>query len=524
VPLTLTELLVQQRSSSTALIDGERRISYGELEEASRRLATGLSAHGIGSGDRLGVMLANVPAWPELLFACARIGAIVVAINTRFGSTEVGDIIGRSGCRALVLGRAYKGVDFEEVVAAAKPENLSSVKLVVSHGPRAQPPRALFPGRTTIACEELLQHPPTVADHAGPETPCCIFTTSGTTSLPKFVLHKQAALVTHAQAAAQAFGYEEAETVTLQATPFCGIYGFSQALATLAAGRPVVLLHAFDAAEAVRLIEAHRVTQFNGTDEMLRQMLAAAESGNPFASLRFFGCALFGPAAADIVTEAESRGVHVRGLYGMSETQALLTLQPEEFELAERMQGGGIPVSREVEIRARDPNTGQLLAHGQAGEVEIRSPGLMVEYFHDPQSTTDVFTADGYLRTGDLGFTRPAGGFVFQSRMGDVLRLGGYLVSPREIEEHLNRHAGVASSQVVGVRIERKIRAVAFVKMQPGAPFTESFLVEHCKQALAVFKVPLRIFPVEEFPTTEGPNGRKVQKHHLRELAQRWCS
>jgi fatty-acyl-CoA synthase len=148
----------------------------------------------------------------------------------------------------------------------------------------------------------------------------------------------------------------------------------------------------------------------------------------------------------------------------------------------------------------------------------------MVEYFNDPRATLAVFTADGFLRTGDLGFTRLDGGFVFQSRMGDVLRLGGYLVSPREIEEHLNGHPSVASSQVVGVRIEQKLRAVAFVKMQPGAACAESFLVAHCKQALAGFKVPFRIFSVEEFPTTEGPNGRKVQKHQLRELAQRWCS
>jgi fatty-acyl-CoA synthase len=524
VSSTLTELITQQRSSSTALIDGGRRISYGELDEASRRLASGLAAHGIGAGDRVGALLANVPAWPELLFACARIGAIAVAINTRFGSAEVEDIAGRSRCKALVLGRASKGVEFEEIVAGVNPENLSAVELLISHESPVRPPRAPLPGRKTIAYEELLQHPPMVADHAGPETPCCIFTTSGTTSLPKFVLHKQSALVTHARAAARAFGYQDAATVTLQATPFCGIYGFSQALATLAAGRPIVLLHAFDAAEAVRLSEVHRVTQLNGTDEMLRQMLGAAGSRNPFASLQFFGCALFGPAAAEIVAEAESRGVRVRGLYGMSETQALLTLQPEELEFAERMQGGGVPVSGDVEIRARDPQTHQLLTHGQAGEVEIRCPGLMVEYFNDPRATLAVFTADGFLRTGDLGFTRLDGGFVFQSRMGDVLRLGGYLVSPREIEEHLNGHPSVASSQVVGVRIEQKLRAVAFVKMQPGAACAESFLVAHCKQALAGFKVPFRIFSVEEFPTTEGPNGRKVQKHQLRELAQRWCS
>ena len=147
----------------------------------------------------------------------------------------------------------------------------------------------------------------------------------------------------------------------------------------------------------------------------------------------------------------------------------------------------------------------------------------MVEYFEDRQATAAVLTEGSFFRTGDLGFTRPDGGFVFQSRMGDVLRLGGYLVSPREIEEHLNHHVSVAASQVVGVQVEQKLRAVAFVRTEPEVSFNEALLVAHCEQVLAGFKVPVRIFPIDEFPTTAGPNGRKVQKHQLRELAQRWC-
>ncbi|MDH3452702.1 MAG: AMP-binding protein, partial [Gammaproteobacteria bacterium] len=335
---TLAELLAHQQSSAIAVIDGERNITYGELEHTSRKLASGLAACGIGKGDRVGVMLANVPAWPQLLFACARIGAIAVAVNTRFGSAEIADVVGRSGCRALVVGGGHRGVDFEDVVAGIDSDSLPAVEIVVRSGaPPARLPRELLRGRNTVAYDQLLEHPAMRVEHTGPETPCCIFTTSGTTSLPKFVLHKQSALVLHARAAAQAFGYHEPDTVTLQATPFCGIYGFTQAMASLAAGRPNVLLTSFDAAAALRLAEAHGVTQFNGTDEMLRQMLNAAGAGRPFSRLRFYGCALFGPAAAEIVSEAESRGVRVRGLYGMSETQALLTLQPAELALEERM-------------------------------------------------------------------------------------------------------------------------------------------------------------------------------------------
>ncbi len=522
-PLTLSELLEAQAHDAIALIDGDRRISYGELLHTGRCLASGLAAHGIGTGDRVGVLMANVPAWPALLFACARLGAVIVAINTRFGSADVEDILERTACKTLVLGAKTGRTDFAGVLAGVDPVKLSALRTVVVEDAASLPAPSSMHGCQTVAYDSLLQHPAMTIDHAVGDTPCCMFTTSGTTSAPKFVVHKQAALVTHAGAVADAFGYLAPNTVTLQATPFCGIYGFSQAMATLAAGRPIVLLHTFKADAAVKLGAAHGVTQFNGTDDMLRHMLNAGVP-DPFPALRFFGCALFGPAAAEIVTQAQARGVHVRGLFGMSETQALLTLQRDDLDLNERMQGGGIGVSAQVEIRVRDPASGCLLAHGESGEVEIRTPGLMLGYFNDPEATSAAITGDGFLRTGDLGYTRPDGGFVFQARMGDVLRLGGYLVSPREIENHLNGHADVASSQVVGVEVQQKLRAVAFVQPAAQAGFTESALLTHCRQALAPFKVPLRIFAIDAFPTTDGPNGRKVQKQQLRELAQRQCS
>ena len=136
MPVTLTELLSQQRPSATAVIDGGRRITFGELEDASRRLASGLSAYGIGSEDRVGILVANDPAWLELLFACARIGAIAVAINTRFGSAEVEDIAGRSSCKALVLGRNYRNVDFAALVSGADARMLSAVNCHVRNSVR----------------------------------------------------------------------------------------------------------------------------------------------------------------------------------------------------------------------------------------------------------------------------------------------------------------------------------------------------------------------------------------------------
>jgi fatty-acyl-CoA synthase len=144
----------------------------------------------------------------------------------------------------------------------------------------------------------------------------------------------------------------------------------------------------------------------------------------------------------------------------------------------------------------------------------------MKEYFENPAATHDAFTGDGFLKTGDLGFTEEGGGFTFLARMGDVLRLGGYLVAPDEIAAFLEDHEGVASAQVVGLDIARGTRAVAFVIPVPGWEFSEAALTAYCARGMAGFKVPARIFEVEEFPATQSANGVKIQRGKLREMAK----
>ena len=145
---------------------------------------------------------------------------------------------------------------------------------------------------------------------------------------------------------------------------------------------------------------------------------------------------------------------------------------------------------------------------------------MMKEYFGNPKATREAFTGDGFLRTGDLGFTEEGGGFTFLARMGDALRLGGTLVAPDEIAGFLEDHEGVASAQVVGLDGTRGTSAVAFVIPAPGAEFSEIELSAYCAQGMARFKVPARIFAVDEFPVTQSANGIKIQRGKLREMAK----
>ena len=168
----------------------------------------------------------------------------------------------------------------------------------------------------------------------------------------------------------------------------------------------------------------------------------------------------------------------------------------------------------------RDPESGEILAPGEQGELELRGASMMKEYFGNPAATREAFTEDGYLRSGDMGTTTDDGGFVFLSRMGDVLRLGGFLVAPAEIEACLATHVSVDGSQVVDVTTPEGPRAVGFVTLAAGAELDEDLLREHCRAGLARFKVPSRVFAVDEFPTTLSANGTKIQRTRLRDMAQ----
>ena len=130
-------------------------------------------------------------------------------------------------------------------------------------------------------------------------------------------------------------------------------------------------------------------------------------------------------------------------------------------------------------------------------------------------------TADGYVRTGDLAEIDGKGGFTFLSRMGDVLRLSGFLTNPLEIEMHVQKLPEIAACQTVAVARPEGVRAVAFVVLQPGAALDEAAVIAHCKHGLANYKVPMRVFAIDAFPVTPSPNGSKIQRNKLREQAER---
>jgi fatty-acyl-CoA synthase len=199
--------------------------------------------------------------------------------------------------------------------------------------------------------------------------------------------------------------------------------------------------------------------------------------------------------------------------------QALFSIGRTDAAFTDRIECGGWPMSPEAIVRVRDGETGELAKPGMLGEIEIKAPSRFLGYFHNPQATADAMTADGFFRTGDLGRLRGDGSFIYETRAGDAMRLGGFLVAPGEIEDELKSRAGVSDAQVVEIDLNGQARCVAFVIADDLVAAEAAPLLAHLRKRLAAYKVPARIFFVDAFPVTESANGVKVQRGRLRAMA-----
>lgn len=510
---------VSQRPDDVAFIDGERRITYAEFDDMCCRTAAWLAAQGIGPQDRVAVWLVNRIEWLALYFGLSHIGATLVTVNTRYRSHELAYILERSQARMLVLELNFRKIDFPAVLDGVSPEAAQALERVaVIRAPADGLPETVL-GKPTCRFElaGLPDGELPTSGHA--DSLNILFTTSGTTSGPKLVMHTQRTVTLHSQRVARAYRFEEEGVSLLAALPFCGVFGFNAAFGAFAAGKPVVVMDTFDGAEAARLINAHHVTHVFGSDEMFRRILDHAVGDIPFPSIRVCAFAAFHPGVEELGREAWRRGVPLYGLYGSSEVQALFSMQRPGQPEAELLKGGGLPCNSDARIRIRDIDSGEILSPGRSGAVEIQSDSNFVGYLNNPEATRKAIDDDGFFSTGDVGYLREDGSFVYLTRQGDALRLGGYLVSPVEIEDVLKAQAGVADAQVVGVEIEGQVRCAAFVIAKTGVTLDEAALRAQVSSTLAAFKVPARIWTVAEFPTTQSSNGIKIQRAKLRDMA-----
>jgi len=464
---TVVELL---RSSRSRIVDehGNER-SCADILEAGERLAADLRAQGVRHGDRVAVQMPNSDLYLDLLAAAAIGGFVVMSVNLRFADSLAESIIERSGATVTIRGEADL------------------------------PPRA---ERAEIAID----------DDPTPDDRYVIFTTSGTTSAPKLVVHNQRSIVAHAGDVAAVFGYDE-QSVVLVPLPLCGVFGFTVFWGALAGHATVILPSAFDVDGTADLIEQHQVSSLHGSDDMFHRLLTTDAD---LSSITTAGYARFNSALDGIVERCEARGVPLSGLYGMSEVQALFAWRGGRgLALEQRWQPAGPLVSPGAACRVVDD------------ELQLQGPSLFEGYLADggaeiDRALTDRHFDGPWFRTGDIAREDGPRSFEYITRMGDVMRLGGFLVAPTEVEAVLLEHADVAQAQVVAVGLEQGARPVAFVIPNDDVEtIDEAAIIDHCQLTLARFKCPVRVLAVESFPVTDGPKRRAPTRARARGLRSR---
>jgi fatty-acyl-CoA synthase len=445
-------------STATLVFDDGREHSSGTLWQDGLRVAAWLHDQGLRRGDRVAVRMPNGPDYVRLLAACGAGGFVLVSVNTRYSDTEATELITRSGVALTLTALPLTWRDAEPTAPVGSTGD-----------------------------------------------PYVVFTTSGTTSRPKMVLHRQRSIAEHAGDVASAFGYQSL-SVVLVVMPLCGTFGLSSLTGSIA-GDCRTIVTDYDLATTAALIEHERVTAMNASDDLFQRLL---DRETDLSSLRLGGYARFNTSLDGIVTRAGEAGATLTGLYGMSEVQALFALRDPCADAEERARAGGTLSSTRADYRVVD------------GELQLRGPSMFAGYLAEGgASIDDELTGrhhdDGWFRTGDLAEPHGERTFEYLSRMGDVLRLGGFLVAPAEIEAVLIGIDGVEAAEVVAVDRPTGARPVAFVIAPDG--IDEAGAIDRCRERLARYKVPIRVLTVDEFPTTQSANGTKIQKVKLRELA-----
>nr|WP_249158802.1 AMP-binding protein [Bradyrhizobium tropiciagri] len=496
--------LLDDHADEPAIHLGDYVATRKELAEASNRAAAFLSSLGLTRGDVVALWLPDGPAWLQFLFAAAHQGILVVPISTRYRRAEAHHVIALSRANAVVAAANFLDVEFAQIVRDIQREVTTLAHVI----------EIADPARFHAGADG---HPKA---SGRPEDLLCTFSTSGTTGAPKLAVHDQQSCATHARVVASAFDIHPGDK-TLCALPLYGVLGFVQAIATLAGGGACVLMPVFKAAAAASAIERHAVTHVFGSDGLLDAVFNVPAAN--LSSLRAGGFADFAGLTDPVMQTAEARwGLRLVSIYGSSEGFALMAARSPSESIEARSLAGGRLLSGDMAFRIVELDSETPVQPGATGELQIRGYNLMPGYLNNEAATVRSFTSDGWFRTGDFAYAEDDA-FVFLSRIGDGLRLRGYLVDPTEIEAFLCRHPAVSAAQVVGVRIEGEGDvAVAFVRAD--REIAETDLLTYCRDGIANYKVPRRIVQLDAFPVIEGPNGTKIRKADLREQASRLLS
>ena len=471
-------------------------IRLDEMYARSRRLAAGLASIGVGPGEKVAVW---VPNWVEgaLAYQAAlSLGAVVVPIIHIYGPREVGFILRQSGARVLVMPDRWRTIDYLERFAAIG--DLPALHHVVSIG---DGPQGSIPWERLAGAEPLADLP-----GAGPDDPCLLIYTSGTTADPKGVQHSANTLVAEIRTNDAVFGQRGG--TTLAAFPAGHIAGVLGTMRMFLLGASSVLMDQWDPALAARLVAEHGITSTAGAPFFLATLLDQAEAqGTSLATLRNYmvGAASVPPA---LVERADAIGIPVYRAYGSSEHPVITSGTPADPAATRAATDGRLMPGSEIRLLDDDDREVPV---GAAGEIVSRGPELMLGYT-DPALDAESHLPGGWFRTGDIGRLDAEGYLTITDRKKDIIIRGGENIASKEVEDILATHPAVAEAAAVGQPDQRYGERVAvFVQLRPGAELDLDDVRRHFAAAGAARqKTPELVVPVTELPRSMSGKVRKV--------------
>ena len=504
------------------------RLNYAEFNERVNRMAKGLIELGVGRDDKVGMWARNVPDWLTMMFACAKIGAVLVTVNTSYKIKEVEFIMENADIHTMCLVNGYRDTDYVEIMYELVPElktmqrgtlrstRFPALRNVVYIGQEKQ--RGMYNTAELLLMGSHL--PDSDLEEAGKGISTHDVTmmqyTSGTTGFPKGVLLSHHNILNCGMGTGTAMEFTSDDKV-LTCVPLFHCFGCVLALcAVITHGSTMVMVEDFDPLRVLAAVDKEKCTMLYGVPTMF-----IAELNHPmfdmfdYSSLR---SGIMAGAVCPIETMIEVRermNCKLISVYGMTETSPGMTVSRLTDPDDVRATTVGRPYPH-VDVKILDPETNEELPDGTAGEVCCKGYNLMKGYYKNPEATASIIDENGYLHSGDLGVKDENGNYRITGRIKDLIIRGGENISPREIEDYLFTMPQIKGVEVAGIPSPKYGEQVgAFITLKEGQTLTPEDVQLFCRGQIARYKIPKYVFFVNEFPMTASG---KIQKYKLRDL------
>ncbi len=486
--------------------------TFSQLNDRINRLANALLKLGISKGDRVAMLQVNCNQCVETYFAVAKLGAIYMPLNFRVKGPELTYMLNNSEANTLFVGERY--ID----LVTSTSSGLTSVQHFISIESKRN---------GMLYYEDMLSSSPAeeVATDINDDDTTILMFTAGTTGQPKGVMlsHNSFAIYVLENVTPADPELEERNILTV---PLYHVAGIQAMMAAIYGGRTLVMERQFEAKEWMKLVEAEKVNRAMMVPTMLKQVMDNPDFGkHDLSSLQVitYGAA---PMPLEVIKKALDLfpGVSFINAFGQTETASTITtLSPEDHIISgseeerekklKRLSSIGRPMS-DVEMKIVDEE-GHELPSGEVGEILARGPRVMTGYWRDEEKTEKTIDKEGWVHTGDIGYTDEDGYFFLAGRATDMIIRGGENIAPEEVEAVLHSYPKIEEAAVIGVPDEEwgeQPRAVVVLK--PGGKVTAEEIMEYCRERMSSFKRPRSVIFVDELP--RNPMG-KVLKRVLRE-------